>query len=184
MAHVVERADEVRRREADDEVGVLAVELLEDLTGALADRVRGNRVLRQRRSVAAHRPDLTDPGRPARPRRLRAVDPEGGSHLEVGGATRTAHPGDGAREVLAPTRAEPAIASSIVATSRHGATRHRWAGAAERVPRRAAGRARARALRSRRPRGRPGDADARRDRSLARQSRSSATSTLAPDARA
>ena len=42
------------RREAHDEVGALAVELLDDLAGDLADGLEGQRVQRQRRRVAVH----------------------------------------------------------------------------------------------------------------------------------
>ena len=52
---VVERADEVRRHEAHDEVGVLAFERFEDLARGLADRVRGDRMLRERGRVLRHR---------------------------------------------------------------------------------------------------------------------------------
>ena len=52
---VVERADEVRRHEAHDEVGVVAVERFEDLARGLTDRVGRDRVLRQRRRVLRHR---------------------------------------------------------------------------------------------------------------------------------
>ena len=55
VREVVERADEVRRHEAQDEVGFLAAERLEDLAGGLTHRVRGNRMLRQRRRVLRHR---------------------------------------------------------------------------------------------------------------------------------
>ena len=51
---VVERTDEMGRREVHHEVGRLTVELLQQAAGHLTDRVRGNRMLRERRRVLAH----------------------------------------------------------------------------------------------------------------------------------
>ncbi len=53
-SYVLERADVVRGREADREVAPFAVEALEDLARRLADRLRRDRVLRQRRRERAH----------------------------------------------------------------------------------------------------------------------------------
>ena len=44
----------MRRREADDEVGALTVELLDDLAGDLADRLERQRMQRERGRVAVY----------------------------------------------------------------------------------------------------------------------------------
>lgn len=54
MHHVVERADEVWRSEAHEEVRVLRLELFEDLARGLADGVRWYWVEGQRRRKSVH----------------------------------------------------------------------------------------------------------------------------------
>jgi hypothetical protein len=51
---VLERADVMRRREADREVAAFAVEALEDLARRFADGLRCDRVSRQRRRERGH----------------------------------------------------------------------------------------------------------------------------------
>ncbi len=52
---VVERAHEMRRHEAHDEVGVLAFECFENLARGFTDRMRGDRMLREGGRVLRHR---------------------------------------------------------------------------------------------------------------------------------
>ena len=62
--HVLERADVMRRREANEQVGTFPVESLEDLARHFAHRLDGQRVQRQGRCVAVH--EIHTPGFDAR----------------------------------------------------------------------------------------------------------------------
>ena len=127
--------DEVRRREADDEVGLVAVEALEDLARDLADRVRRHRVLGQRRGEArlCHRrssappeldaePDQADQG--ARRRGAAIGVRDGRRSSTVTGTSATASPARSARSTSSvskrsvPLRQRAAIGSTVDAPHR------------------------------------------------------------------